>query len=147
MRNTPNILCLRCKEWKESHPEFIFYCKLSKITPDFISEITLDFIIGLINLTYYYEVPFKISLKSIITGTFSQFHDGVQLQMFYTHFYRCFSGIFPNVVGKFFMMIGMTKLTNFFILNVILSLVSISSEILVLNWTQKKPLLKLGAPI
>ena len=32
MRNTPNILCPRYKEQKESQPYFIFYCKLSKIT-------------------------------------------------------------------------------------------------------------------
>ena len=76
MGNTPNILCPRCKEQEESQPYFIFYCKLSKITLDFISE--------LINLKYSFNIPFKITLKTIIMGTSSQFHDGVQLT-FYPH--------------------------------------------------------------
>ena len=51
----------------------MFYSKLSKITLDFISE--------LINLKHTFNIPFKITLKTIIMGTFSQFHDGVQLNM------------------------------------------------------------------
>ena len=73
MGNTPNILCPRCKEQKESQPYFIFYCKLSKITLDFISE--------LINLKYAFIIPFKITLKAIIMETSSQLHDGVQLSI------------------------------------------------------------------
>ena len=89
----PDILCPRCKEQKESQPlYFIFYCKLSKITLDFISE--------LINLKYAFNIPFKITLKTIIIGTSSQFHDGVKLN------------ISP----------------------------ALSSEILLLNWAQEKPL-------
>ena len=75
MGNTLNILRPRCKEQKESQPYFIFYCKLSKITLDFISE--------LINLKYAFNfnVFFKITLKTITMGTSSQFHDGVQLNI------------------------------------------------------------------
>ena len=73
MGNTPNILCPRCKEQKESQNYFIFYCKLSKITLDLISE--------LINLKYAFNISFKITLKTIIIGTPSQFHDGVQLKI------------------------------------------------------------------
>ena len=71
MGNTPNVLCPRCKEQKESQPYFMFYYKLSKITLDFISEI--------INPKYAFNIPFKTTLKTIIMGTSSQFHDGVQL--------------------------------------------------------------------
>ena len=34
MGNTPNILRPRCMEQDESHPHFIFYCQLSKVTLD-----------------------------------------------------------------------------------------------------------------
>ena len=73
MDNAPNILCLRCKKQKESQLYLKFYCKLSKITLDFISE--------LINLKYAFNISFKITLKTIIIGTSSQFHDGVQLNI------------------------------------------------------------------
>ena len=95
MGNTPNIMCPRCKGQNESQSYFIFYCKLSKITLDFISE--------LINLKYAFSIPFKITLKTIIMGTSSPFHDGVQLNI----------------------------------------LPTLSSEILLLNWVQKKPFLRL----
>ena len=62
MCNTLNILCPRCREQNESNPHFIFYCKLSKVTPNYISE--------LINLNYSLDIPFKFSLKTIITGSF-----------------------------------------------------------------------------
>ena len=71
MGNTLNILCPRCNEQKESQPYFIFHYKLSKISLDFIE---------LINLKY----AFKITLKTIIKGTSSEFHDGVQLNILYT---------------------------------------------------------------
>ena len=70
MGNALNILCPRCKEQKESQPYFTFYYKLSKITLDFISE--------LINLKYTFNIHFKITLKTIMMITFSQFLDGVQ---------------------------------------------------------------------
>ena len=98
MGNALNILCPRCKEQKELQSYLIFYCKLSKVTLwDIISE--------LINLKYAFNIPFKITLKTIIMGTSSQFHDGVQLKI----------------------------------------LPTLSSEILLLNWAQKKPLWRPGA--
>ena len=63
MGNTPNILHPRCMEQDESHPHFIFYCKLSKVTEDCISE--------LIKLNYSFDLPFKFSLKTIKMGSFS----------------------------------------------------------------------------
>ena len=63
MGNTPNILDLRRMEQVESHPHFIFYGKLSKVTLDYISE--------LINLNYSFNLPFKFSLKTIKMGSFS----------------------------------------------------------------------------
>ena len=62
MCNTLNILCPRCRKQDNSHPHFIFYCKLSKVTPVYISE--------LINLNYSLDIPFKFSLKTIILGSF-----------------------------------------------------------------------------
>ena len=76
MSNAPNILCPRCKEQKESQPYFIFYCKLSKIILDFISE--------LINLKYAFHIVFKITLKTNKKGNTSQFHDGVQSNILLT---------------------------------------------------------------
>ena len=73
MGNTTNIMCPRCKEKKESQPYFISYCKLSKLTLEFISK--------LFNLKYAFNIPFKITLKTIIMGISSQFHDGVQLNI------------------------------------------------------------------
>ena len=71
MGTAPNILCPRWKEEKDSQPsDFIFYCKLFKITLDFISE--------LINLKCTVNISFKITF---IMGTSSQFHDGAQLNI------------------------------------------------------------------
>ena len=70
MDKAQNILCLRCKEKKEYQPCFIFYCKLSRITLDIIGE--------LINMKYAFNIPFKITLKTIIMGTSSQFYDDIQ---------------------------------------------------------------------
>ena len=55
MGNAVNILRPRCKEQKESEPNFIFYCKLPKTTLGLISE--------LINLKYAFNIPFKITLR------------------------------------------------------------------------------------
>ena len=74
MSDTPNILCPRCKEQKESQPYFIFYCKLSKIALEFVSE--------LINLKHVFNTHFKITIKNIIMGSSSEFHDSVQLNIF-----------------------------------------------------------------
>ena len=73
MGNARNILCLRCKKQKESQLYFISYCKLSRITLDFISELT--------NLKYVFNVTSKIILKTIIMRTSSQLRDGVQLKI------------------------------------------------------------------
>ena len=61
--NTRNILHPRCMEQNESHLHFIFYCKLSKVTLDYIRE--------LINLNYSFNLPFKFSVKTIKMGSFS----------------------------------------------------------------------------
>ena len=59
----------------------------------------------LINLKYTFNIPFKITLKTIITETSFQFQDDIQLN----------------------------------------SLPILSSEMLLLNWAQKKPLWRPGA--
>ena len=47
--------------------------------------ISLDGLLAIyINLKYTFNVPFTITLKTIIMGTSSQFHDGAQLK-FYPH--------------------------------------------------------------
>ena len=95
MTNSPNILCSRCTEQDESHPHFIFHWKLSKTTLDFIS--------GLINLDYTFNMPFKVrpKAKAIINGGFiSKFHDDVH------------SKILPTLLEEFlrhFIKIDMTK--------------------------------------
>ena len=61
---TPNILWSTCKE-QGSQPYFIFHCKFSKITLEFISE--------LVNLQYAFNIPFKITLKTIIMGTLTMY--------------------------------------------------------------------------
>ena len=63
MGNTPNILHTRCREQDESNPHYIFYCKLSKVILDYISE--------LIDLNYSFNIPSKFSLKTIKMGSFS----------------------------------------------------------------------------
>ena len=79
----------------------ILYPKVkSKKSLNSILDIIARFPKKLVNLKYAFNIPFKITLKTIIMGTSYQFHDGVQL----------------NILPKF------------------------SSEILPLNWTQKKPL-------
>ena len=63
MDNAANILHPRRMEQDEPHPHFIFYCKLSKVT--------LDYIIELIKLNYSFNLPFKFSFKNIKMGSFS----------------------------------------------------------------------------
>ena len=60
------------REQDESHPHFIFHFKLSKTTLDFIS--------GLINLNYNFNMSFLASpkIKAIISWSFlSHIHKGV----------------------------------------------------------------------
>ena len=73
MGNAPNILFPRCKEKEESQPYFIFYSKVYKINLNFIPE--------LINLKWAFNTPLKITPKTIIMGTSSQFYDDVQLNV------------------------------------------------------------------
>ena len=73
MGNSSTTLCPRCKERDESHPHFIFHCKLSQTTLDFINK--------LINLNYTFRSPFKIGIKDIIMGMSSQTHDNVKLEI------------------------------------------------------------------
>ena len=54
---------------------------LSKISLDF-SSVQIDYYY--INLKYTFNIPFRITLKTIIMGASSQFHDGAQLT-FYPH--------------------------------------------------------------
>ena len=56
----------------------LIYCKLSKISLDFLFS---DLII---NLKQTFNIPFRITPKTTIMGTSSQFHDGTQLK-FYQH--------------------------------------------------------------
>ena len=54
---------------------------LSKISLDF-SSVQIDYYY--INLKYTFNIPFRITLKTIIMRTSSQFHDCTQLK-FYPH--------------------------------------------------------------
>ena len=40
----------------------------------------------IINLKYTFNIPFRITPKTIIMGTFSQFHDGAHLKFYHTYF-------------------------------------------------------------
>ena len=73
MGNTPTILCPRCKESDESHLHFIFHCKLS--------QNTLNFINRLINENSKFQSPFKVSIKDILMGLFYKIHDDVRLEI------------------------------------------------------------------
>ena len=55
MVNLPNTLCPRSRDQHESHCYFIFHCKLSKTTLDFISRV--------INLNYTFNASLKLSPK------------------------------------------------------------------------------------
>ena len=73
---TNNSLCPRCKDQEESHPHFIFHCRLSQTTLDFINK--------LINLNYTFRTPFRISIKDILMATSPHTHDGVKLEILQT---------------------------------------------------------------
>ena len=93
------IFCVPdAKNKKSLNPILYFIASFLKLLWDFISE--------LINLKYAFNIPFKITFKTIIMGTYFQFHDGVQLN------------ILPTLY----------------------------SEILLLNWVQKKLLWSLELP-
>ena len=47
-------------------------------------KLLLDFISELINVKYALNIPLKITLETIIMGTFFQFHDDAQLNILLT---------------------------------------------------------------
>ena len=115
MGNAPNILHPRFKEWEESHSHFIFFCKLSKTTLDFISE--------LMNLNYSFNIPSKVTLKASIMVTSSHFHDGASLKILPTHFKVFFRDLFychrqalRNLKETSFNIVGILLLITFPIL-------------------------------
>ena len=103
-------LCPRCKEREESHPHFIFLCRLSQITLDLINK--------LINLNYTLRTLFKISIKDILMETSSHTNDCVKLEILQT----------------LSMEMVMTKSKNFPTLRESLSPISRNSELCPLNW-------------
>ena len=66
-------LCPKCKESDETHTHFLFKCKLSQTTLNFINEV--------INLNYTFQSPFEICIKYIFMGTSSHSHDGMKLEI------------------------------------------------------------------
>ena len=125
MGNAANNLCPRYKEREDSHSHFTFYCKLSKTTLDFISEL-----ISITSLLLF--LPKSVSKPS--NQQFLLISVMVYSQKFYQHFQECFSGIFSAAVGVLLMMMEMIKSMSFLTLSAILFLASTSSEILLLNW-------------
>ena len=120
MCNIPNNLHPRCIERDESHPHFIFYCKLSKVTLDCISEL-INLNCSFLNLV---SKPSKWAL--------SQFYDGVHLKILPT-----LSEVI-RISSKPVMKMDMIKSMNSLILNTVLSLFSTNSELLLMNKAQKK---------
>ena len=68
------IFCVPDVQNKKSlNPILYFIASFPKLLWDFISK--------LINLKYAFNIPFKITFKTIIMGTSFQFHDAVQLNI------------------------------------------------------------------
>ena len=128
MGNTPNILHLRHMEQVESHPHFIFYCKLSKVTLDCISE--------LIKINYFFNLPFRFSLKTIKTGSFSIIWWCTYKNS--THTLR--SETHASLQSLSWRWIWQNQWT--LILNVVLSLFSTNSELLLMKNAQKNKKIK-----
>ena len=101
MGNTPTILCPRCKESEESHPHFIFHCKLS--------QNTLNFIKRLINQNYEFQSPFKISIKDILMDLSYKTHEDIRLEIL-SIFIKFLLDTPLSVEGKLFMKTDITKL-------------------------------------
>ena len=74
MGNTPNALYPRCNESEESHPHFIFHCKLS--------QTTLTFINRLINRNYKFQSPYKINITDVLMASFDRTHEDIKLEIF-----------------------------------------------------------------
>ena len=88
MGNSSTPICPRCKEYDETHPHFLFRCKLSQTTLNFINK--------LVNLNYTLQSSFSISIKDIIMGNSTYSHDGIKLEIlptlidvFLRHLYFC----------------------------------------------------------
>ena len=124
MGSTPNIMDPRGMEQVESHPHFIFYAKLSKVSLDYISE--------LINLNYSFNLPFNLVSKPS-KWALSQFYDGVHLkivptlsQVILTHLFKaCHEDGYDKI----------NELSNF---RYGFSLFSTNAELLLMNKAQKK---------
>ena len=93
MGNSSTPICPRCKEYDEIHPHFLFRCKLSQTTLNFINEH--------LNLNYALQSPFRISIKDILMGNCTYSHDGVKLEIlptlievFLRHLYFCQRKVF-----------------------------------------------------
>ena len=93
MGNSSTPICPRCKEYDETRPHFLFRCKLSQTTLNFINE--------LVNLNYALQSPFRISIKDILMGNSTHSHDGVKLEIiptlievFLRHLYFCWRKAF-----------------------------------------------------
>ena len=78
MGNTLNALCPRCNESEESHPHFIFHCKLS--------QTTLTFINRLINRNYKFQSPYKINITDVLMASFDRTHEDIKLEIFPTSY-------------------------------------------------------------
>ena len=124
MGNTPNILDLIRMEQVESHPYFIFYCKLSKVSPDYISE--------LVNLNYSFNLPFKFSSKPSKWAP-SEFYDGVHLKIPLT-----LSVVILTYLFKACHEDGYDKINELSDFRYGLSLFPTNSELLLMNTAQKK---------
>ena len=84
MDNAPNILCLGCEKQKE--PWTLIYILLQAFQN--VSRILTSEL--LINLKQA-NTPFRITLKTIIMETSSQFHDGALLKMYPNLAHRCYT--------------------------------------------------------
>ena len=77
---THQIFCvLDVKNKKSLNPNLYFIACFSEFLQTFHQ---LRLIIRYINLKYTFNIPFIITLKTIIMGTCSQFHDGAQLKFY-----------------------------------------------------------------
>ena len=80
---THQIFCvLDVRSKKSLNPNLYFIASFLKFLQ---TSHQFRLIISYINLKYTFNIPFRITLKTIIMGTSSQFHDGAQLK-FYPHF-------------------------------------------------------------
>lgn len=80
--NAPIILRSRWKE-DQSHPNCIFYWKLSKVT--------LDYILKIINLNYTFIAHFKVSVKAL------SHHNGNLISVSWWHTFKNSTHTFASV--------------------------------------------------